>query len=328
MEMQNTYQPNTSSNYQKMGDDDSQTWHIVSIISWIFFIISIWISYHNLILVWTPYQNLNNRLVYLYGYVPLEIRFRFPYLCIYLFLISIIGFSIYLILTTCKKKQALYDGMLGNLSKFHFIPLLLIAGLYILSISGTYITGKIELVFKSHRTLISFNLIFTIIGLICLIIVYLRTELNCDWYIILTIKKGVYSSFIIILLYNFFHMIVSFKFINYYLDVNNENNYEKYIDKIEDFRKFLKGSGIAFIILFGLISLIFSFVFKDLMAAFTTFLIYLGTVITFFNKDEDDIERRKEYFNGYSDGVLDIIFMLLSLAVIVILIFKFRQNLF
>ena len=125
--------------------------------------------------------------------------------------------------------------MLGNLSKFHFIPLLLIAGLYILSISGTYITGKIELVFKSHRTLISFNLIFTIIGLICLIIVYLRTELNCDWYIILTIKKGVYSSFIIILLYNFFHMIVSFKFINFYLDVNNENNYEKYIDKNERF---------------------------------------------------------------------------------------------
>ena len=97
---------------------------------------------------------------------------------------------------------------------------------------------------------------------------------------------------------------------------------------MKDFRKFLKGSGIAFFILFGLISLIFSFVFKDLMAAFTTFLIYLGTVITFFNKDEDGIERRKEYFNGYSDGVLDIIFMLLSLAVIVILIFKFRQNLF
>ena len=125
--------------------------------------------------------------------------------------------------------------MLGDLSKFHFIPLLLIAGLYILSISGSYISGAAKETFKSHRTLISFNLIFTIIGLICLIIVYLRTELNCDWYIILTIKKGVYSSFIIILLYNFFHMIVSFKFINFYLDVNNENNYEKNKDKNERF---------------------------------------------------------------------------------------------
>ena len=319
--MQSTDQPNTSSNYQKMNDDDSQTWYIVSIISWILFIISIWISYHSLIYVWTPYQKLNDYYLEFYGYFPLEIKLRFPYLCIYLFFISIIGFSIYLYFTTYKKNQALYNGMLGDLSKFHFIPLLLIAGLYILSISGSYISGAVEETFKSHRTLISFNLIFTIIGLICLIIVYLKTELNCDWYIILTIKKGIYSSFIIILLYNFFHMIVSFKYINYSLEDSNTDNEE-------NFKKFLKGSGISFIILFGLISLIFSFVFKDLMAAFTTFLIYLGTVITFFNKDENGIERRKEYFNGYSDGVLDIIFMLLSLAVIVILIFKFRQNLF
>ena len=327
MEMQSTYQPNTSQSYQKMSDNDSQTWHIISIISWIFFIISIWISYHSLIYVWAPYQALNDIYLNRYGYFPLEIGLRFPYLCIYLFLISIIGFSIYLYFTTYKKKQALYDGMLGNLSKFHFIPLLFIAGLYILSISGSNISGERDERFKSYRTLISFNLIFTILGLICLIIVYLRTELNCDWYIILTIKKGVYSSFIIILLYNFFHMIVSFKYINYNLDVNYEN-YEDFERILEDFRKFFKGSGIAFIILFGLISLIFSFVFKDLMAAFTTFLIYLGMVVAFFNKNESQIERRKEYYNGYSDGVLDIIFMLLSLAVIVILIFKFRQNLF
>jgi hypothetical protein len=211
--------------------------------------------------------------------------------------------------------------MLGNLSKFHFIPLLLIAGLYILSISGTYISGGHDERFKSHRTLISFNLIFTIIGLICLIIVYLKTELNCDWYIVLTIKKGIYSSFIIILLYNFFHMIVSFKYINYVLDDSDED-YEK------DFRKFLKGSGIAFVILFGLISLIFSFVSKDLMAAFTTFLMYLGMVITFFNRNDDQKESRKKYFNGYTDGVFHIIFMLLSLACIAILILKFRQRLF
>ena len=321
MEMQSTDQPNTSSNYQKMSDDDSQTWYIVSIISWIFFIISIWISYHSIIYVWTPYQNLNDYILEYYGYFPLEIRLRFPYLCIYLFFISIIGFSIYLYFTTYKKKQALYDGMLGDLSKFHFIPLLLIAGLYILSISGAYISGGEEETFKSHRTLISFNLIFTIIGLICLIIVYLKTELNCDWYIVLTIKKGIYSSFIIILLFNFFHMIVSFKYINAVLDDSNE-------DSEKDLRKFLKGSGIAFVILFGLISLIFSFFSKDLMAAFTTFLIYLGMVISFFNKTEDQIKTRKEYFNGYADGVLDIIFMLLSLGVIFILIFKFRQNLF
>ena len=116
-------------------------------------------------------------------------------------------------------------------------------------------------------------------------------------------------------------MIVSFKYINAALDDSNED-----IEK--DLRKFFKGSGIAFVILFGLISLIFSFASKDLMAAFTTFLIYLGMVISFFNKTEDQIKMRKEYFNGYSDGVLDIIFMLLSLACIAILILKFRERLF
>ena len=106
MEMQSTDQPNTSSNYQKMNDDDSQTWYIVSIISWILFIISIWISYHSLIYVWTPYQKLNDYYLEFYGYFPLEIKLRFPYLCIYLFFISIIGFSIYLYFTTYKKKSS------------------------------------------------------------------------------------------------------------------------------------------------------------------------------------------------------------------------------
>ena len=143
--------------------------------------------------------------------------------------------------------------------------------------------------------------------------------MDCEWYIVLAIKKGVYSSFIILLLYNFFHIIISFKLINYSFEEN---------DPLEDKRKFLRGTGIAFTILFGIISLVFSFLFKDLMAAFTTFLMYLGMVITFFNRNDDQKESRKKYFNGYTDGVFHIIFMLLSLACIAILILKFRQRLF
>ena len=42
---------NNKSNNQSMGNDDStQSWHLLSLITWIFFIITIWASYHNQIL--------------------------------------------------------------------------------------------------------------------------------------------------------------------------------------------------------------------------------------------------------------------------------------
>ena len=143
--------------------------------------------------------------------------------------------------------------------------------------------------------------------------------MDCEWYIVLAIKKGVYSSFIILLLYNFFHIIVYFRLLNYALDDDVE---------WDDVRKFLKGIGIAFSILFGILSIVFSFLFKDIMAEFTTFLLYMGMVLTFFNRNDSQKRRRKEEFNGYADGVIDIIFMILSLVCITILILMCRQRLF
>jgi hypothetical protein len=322
MEMQAT-DGQHNSNYQKMGDGDSSSWYILSIISWILFAITMWVSYYNGTCIWYPYQNLYNGFSVSYGYLPIEINVSLPYIYTYFFLISVIGLSIYLIFTTCKKNQSLYDGMLGNISKFHIIPLLLIAALYIISINGSYITrngyDSSDNYYKSFRTLIIFDLIFTIIALICLIVVYITTELNCEWYIVLAIKKGVYSSFIILLLYNFFHIIVYFRLLNYALDDDVE---------WDDVRKFLKGIGIAFSILFGILSIVFSFLFKDIMAAFTTFLLYMGMVLTFFNRNDSQKRRRKEEFNGYADGVIDIIFMILSLVCITILILMCRQRLF
>ena len=321
--MQTSYgQENNNSICEKLDDDDSTSWYLLSLMSWILFALSMWVSYYNGNCIWYPYQYLYNSISRNYGYLPIEINNQLPYLYTYFFLISIIGFGIYIIFTIYKKNKSLYEGMLGDLSKFHFIPLLLISALYIISTSCNYIENDYnseDRYYKSYRTNITFDLIFTIFALGSLIVIYFKTELNCDWYIVLSIKKGVYSSFIILLLYNFFHIIISFKAINYSLDENTE---------WKDVRKFLKGTGIAFTILFGIISLAFSFLFKDLMAAFTTFLIYLGMVITFFNRTDSQKKRRKEEFNGYTDGVFHIIFMLLSLACIAILILKFRERLF
>ena len=55
------------------------------------------------------------------------------------------------------------------------------------------------------KTLLTFNLIFTIIGFISLIVIYILTKLNSEWYIVMAIKKGVYSTFIILLWYNYYN---------------------------------------------------------------------------------------------------------------------------
>ena len=99
-------------------------------------------------------------------------------------------------------------------------------------------------------------------------------------------------------------------------------------DEEESVRKFYKVVGILFVILFGLGCLCFSLLFKDIIAAFTTFLIYLGMIEAFFTGDEDDINKKKESFNGVADGVLDIIFMILSLACIFFLALRCRERLF
>ena len=64
------------------------------------------------------------------------------------------------------------------------------------------------------------------------------------------------------------------------------------------------------------------------MAPFTTFLTYLGMIEAFFNGDRSDEEIRKELFNGVEDGVLDIIFMSLSLVCIFFLVLRCRERLF
>ena len=321
MEMQLDNQPqNNNSSYQKEDGDSKLSWYVISLFSWFFLILTIWYSYKEANFIWYSFErNLRSE-----EYYPIEMNIT--WLLLFVFLISIIGFVVYLVFTTCKKNQGLYDGMLDNRSKYHFIPLLLISLLYIIAKNAKNVrSNNYSTILENYeylRTLISFDLIFTIFGLISLVLVYIFTELNSEWYIVMAIKKGVYSTFIILLWYNFFHMIVSFKTINYKIKINKEAT----TDEDGDI-KFLRGTGISFTIIIGIGSLVFSFIFKDLMAAFTNFLIYMGMVFAFFNKNEYIISQRKNY-NKYADGILDIIIMICSLVCMIYLIFWCTNKLF
>ena len=321
MEMQLDNQPqNNNSSYQKEDGDSKLSWYVISLFSWFFLILTIWYSYKEANFIWYSFErNLRSE-----EYYPIEMNIT--WLLLFVFLISIIGFVVYLVFTTCKKNQGLYDGMLDNRSKYHFIPLLLISLLYIIAKNAKNVrSNNYSTILENYeylRTLISFDLIFTIFGLISLVLVYIFTELNSEWYIVMAIKKGVYSTFIILLWYNFFHMIVSFKTINYKIKINKEAT----TDEDGDI-KFLRGTGISFTIIIGIGSLVFSFIFKDLMAAFTNFLIYMGMVFAFFNKNEYIVSQRKNY-NKYADGILDIIIMICSLVCMIYLIFWCTNKLF
>ena len=128
MEMQLDNQPqNNNSSYQKEDGDSKLSWYVISLFSWFFLILTIWYSYKEANFIWYSFErNLNSG-----EYYPIEMNIT--WLLLFVFLISIIGFVVYLVFTTCKKNQGLYDGMLDNRSKYHFIPLLLISLLYIIA---------------------------------------------------------------------------------------------------------------------------------------------------------------------------------------------------
>ena len=325
MEMQSVGdQKNNNSNYHSIDDSDSnQAWLIISIISWILFIVAIWHSYIKGNSLWNifEYQAIQY-FSYLSqsSYYPLEMQKE--WLIIFIFLMSVVGFGVYLVFTTCKKKQNLTDGMLGSWSKFHFIPLLFIAALFIIAENSVYDFSEES--FKYNKKLLIFDLIFTIIALALLIIVYIKTDLNCEWYIVMATKKGVFSTFIVILWYNFFFVIISLKSVNYILDNFGRIN----LDIYDSLFPFYKRIGVSFVVIMGVFTLVFSFFFKDIMIAFVNFLIYVGMVMTFFSKNEKQSEIRKDIFFGYTDGILDIIIMALSLIMIALLILIYKQHVF
>lgn len=303
------------SNYHKVDDETDgpgHSWYILSLLSWTICIITIW----NNGFFWTKFDDLIIKESGIYNYFP--IKFDIPWLYIFILLISLIGFLMYLIFTTCKKKQNFYDGMMGVWAKFHFIPLLFISAL---NITLEYTTtpslhDKDEI--KFNKMLLVFDIVFTLLALITLLIVYIKTELSCEWYLVLAIKKGFFSTFIIYLWYNLFYVIICLRAVDVILDG----------DDVKDrLTTFFRGTGIAFAVVFGIGSFIFSFIFNDVVAAFVNFLIYLGLVIDFFEsyRKEKIRENFKDEFNGVADGVIDIVMMCLSLALIVILIIRHNQ---
>ena len=260
--------------------DPRQRFHLLSIISWILLVISVWPFYNNQYCFWSKieYQIITFLKMKAIFYFPIQMNTE--WLSIFVFLITVVGFIVFIIFTTCLRNAKLYDGMLGKDGMFNYIPLLFISAIFFIAgnfykmenimelynyYNKTYDPNKlIKDRFKYNRTLLIIDLIFTIIGLITLILFYFRMKLKCQWYYIMALKKGVFSTYIVLLWYNFFHIIICLRSLIVFND--KESSF-----KIDDIKNFYEKIGIAFSIVIGVIIIFFSIYFKDIMMLFVNF---------------------------------------------------------
>ena len=202
-----------------------------------------------------------------------------------------------------KGDNSLIDPLFTNITKYHFVPLLLVSFINM----NMQINNEME---EMEGEIIT-DLVFTFIALGLLGYIYIKTNLeHKNWFFILTIKKGLFCFLIVILWYNLFYASLLIGCLNCE----------------EEILKFLKGAGIAFSILIGFGAMLFSFIFKDLIAAVTNLLIYIGMVSSFFGINGKD-ELQREFSGGVADGVIEIVMMVLNLGLIVLLISKFSNYL-
>ena len=242
------------------------------------------------------------------GYLPFQMQVSLYYICFILTLIVITcGCVIFFVKTIFKKDDEVINGMMGQFSKFHFFPLLCASALFII---GECVDNDLDDADHEKKMYIS-GLVFSLIGLASFIFIYIMTDLNTkDWWVLLLLKKGVFSCLIVLMWHCFCYSIF---WVHYY---DNPND-----DKLLDWKK---GCGLAFSIIFGVGSLAFSFVFKDIVACGMNLLIYIGLTVAYFRISKED--RKLKEFNKNGDGIVDIIMLVLSVAMAVLLMIKYREE--
>lgn len=303
--------------------DSNNIFKGVSIFSWVLLLITGWMSF--------GVPKIEYSLVpKIYGFWLMEfvckdvaILNSFDIYYVLFFMISIFtlilataAFIIYIYSLFINKNDNVINGMLGNISKFHFVPLLCISSLFIIGETlkkGNILVGAFTgIFFDVKKVHCAFNMIFDIIGLASLIYIYINTKISEPLYANFIIKKGVYSCFIALLVYDFFYVFNLSRFVNIFDDLN------------DDIEGWLKGCGYAFSILIGVVNICLSLFLKDLIIGFINLLMYIG-MITYFFKISDDMI--KIVYKSKGIGVIQIIMMILDLVLISFLLIKYKSKL-
>ena len=286
----------------------------LSVISWLLLIVTGWISIkwlhdEDYYVIWTIFVERNYEKYY---YLPFQMHVALTYIAfIFSLVIILFGFVLYFIRTFISKNEYIIKGMLGPVTQFHFFPLLFASGLFIIGESHNNMIDFQEHEKKMHMA----GLILSILGLISLIFIYIKTNLDgCTWWEILLLKKGTYSCLIVLIWYYLCYVI-------YYVHLAHNEN-----ETFEEKWNWKRGCGIFFSVVFGLGTLVFSFIFKDVIASFMNMIIYTGLVVYYYKIP--NYYRKLKYLNKNADGGVDIAILFLSLVNFCLLLIIFRKDCF
>lgn len=297
---------------------------ILSIISWLLFLITGWIAiFGEDYKIWTLKKK-NQQFWYLLNfhniYLPILMDKSFVYIVFIILMgISSAAFLVYIIYSICIKTNGVFNGMMGSISRFHFIPLICASTLFLI---GEDIEDD-----RDPKDLVIASFIFTIIGFISLIFIHLKTQLE-PWYISLLIKNGTFGCLIALFTYNICNCILQIGILNYYDQLNFkiifEEIYKIFIGKTSDFIKFINNCGTALPLTIGIVNIALSFALRDFMISGMNLVIFIGCTIYYYNLD-DSI---RDIFKDNGDGIIDIIMIILSCVTISLLVFFYRGTYF
>ena len=115
----------------------------------------------------------------------------FSLLRIFIFGITLFGFIIYLIFTTCKKDENLLNSMMSKWTKFHFISFLFISGLYIFLKLEIFVGKREE---EPSKLFFSLIFIFSFLGCVSLIFFTLKLIYHVNGILSYLLKKVVFLA--------------------------------------------------------------------------------------------------------------------------------------
>ena len=293
---------------------------ILSIISWLLYLITGWIAiFGEDYKIWTIKKE-NQKFLGNKIYFPILIDESFIYIIFILTMAtSSIGFFAYLIYSICIKQNGIFNGMMGSISRFHFIPLICASALFLI---GEDIDDE-----DKPKDLVMASLIFSFIGFFSLIVVHFKTKLD-PWYISLLIKGGAFSFLIALFTYNICNSILQYGILDYVDNLTVLTLFEEIVkiwtkgkSKLLDF---INNCGTALPLTIGIVNIGLSFALKDFMISVMNLLIFIGMSIYYYDLNDS----AKKYFKDNGDGIIDIIMIILSCLTIGFLIFMYRGTYF
>ena len=276
---------------------------LISLISWILVLITGWLSFFvpniekvlifmNQTIIDSDFQKIASSPLYMHEVI-------FYIFAIILLLSVTVSFIIYIYNLFKTKDENVINGMLGNISKFHFIPLLCVAILFIIGES----TDKNEGI---SDTQLFFFLIFTILALFSMIFIYIYTKIDSPVYVNYIIKNCAYSCLISFLIYNLFVVIWEYT-------LNKKDN---------NYIKFNKNCTTAFSILICLANLCASFLLNEITISVSNLIIYIGMTTSFYKISKD----YRDYFYNKSVGIIDIFGIIFSILMICLVAYRKKMS--